>query len=721
MPISFQFLMGFLIITFVMKAEAQHCLDSSQCRSQLLRLEVANNALEDGAAESLLPSLQAFAHSPTLTNIIQNQFQIKTLPFPPNGEVCRREQEEGDPAFRNVDCNSRDLCSNTSLNAAARERICFRLPCPMLEGTLNSGKCDQVENIYPTQISFPTALEIQNISLNPTSVSYENKQAKICFRIDRLDLTMSTRLSLDTTGTELPDNFIQVDNINPHLDAPREACVEATMDLTSSNPVSNMKITYPNPPFITDQMIRSAAAGLRISGLSGYPADALATVQSEVAPALFHPLRESIESGVRDGLEQVFEEELQKIVSPITSARNGTSSFINSRNFMSELGYGNMGISRAIDTAECTLIRARGKEIPRGHSCLGIKDEEGNPRQYNTNSFNTPFFALGSLRDVTSHKDITSESFKQRLIALQEQIRQLPPEPAEGAESERETEWRLSSHARWIEREVGDLQKIIDRITQAQLGSRLFDFVEIQNQLRGNQASNIGLSLPEICDEVRPSPHAGREMRGCPIQIYADLSEFNQLLTRMWESGRMCMTGRGPFVASKDENGNDVYNSEGAQLGSGCQLEMGGMRCFIKSPPQIRYDGGGRNYKMSIGLEKCFRGPVILGQGRFGGDINIDVGFQPQACEGGDFCMNNPKATWNVVPGTERYAMRESSRLHDMVTNGINSGLNGALGDTIRLPLANALGGVPLRAEGRVDSGPGFFGVCLELQNGNTP
>jgi hypothetical protein len=109
----------------------------------------------------------------------------------------------------------------------------------------------------------------------------------------------------------------------------------------------------------------------------------------------------------------------------------------------------------------------------------------------------------------------------------------------------------------------------------------------------------------------------------------------------------------------------------------------------------------------------------MFGQGRIGGDFNLDFSFTPKACNGGDFCMDNPDVNWSVVPGSERFALRPESMLNGLVQSNIQSAINGAIGDTIRIPMATSVGplaSVPLEAEGRVDTGPGFFGACLRLR-----
>ena len=88
-----------------------------------------------------------------------------------------------------------------------------------------------------------------------------------------------------------------------------------------------------------------------------------------------------------------------------------------------------------------------------------------------------------------------------------------------------------------------------------------------------------------------------------------------------------------------------------------------------------------------------------------------------KACHNGDFCVDSPNVNWKVVPGTARFALQSGAMFNETVMNALNKGITQGLGQTIRLPLASAtgvLGDVPLKSEGRVDTGAGFFGACLK-------
>lgn len=687
------------------------CVDSRQCRSQLLRVEISNSILNNNA-RSLLPTLQNFAASNTLPSLLEKSFSLQPLGFPQNEESCRHEKSVGNPLFADIDCSTPGLCGRSDIAPEARSAMCFNLPCPVFEGTLNAGKCDSQTNIFPNQISFPTPVNVNRIRMTPTSVQFENGRAQLCFRVTELALDMSVRLGLDTRGTRLPDNGFSVSHISPTLDGPRDICIAANVNLGSPSPVSHITITTPdNTPFISDNMIRAASQQLQISGLSGYPADQLQRVQGEIVPVIFQPIRATVENAVKTSLSSVFEREINNLAGQMS----GTGShLVNSQDLASEFGLANLAVRDQVAITECALLRGAGRPIPPTHPCVGLSSY-GTP--ITPENFHGPAInELMTLQYVAGDLPITSENLKQRLLAMRELILNQrnefarpddPPHFAQGWREAREDEVREY------------IDPLVDRISRNQLNSQIFNFVEIQNQLQSGSASrNVGVSVPEICSDRNPSPHARREIPNCPVQAYIDLNEMNQVLDRMWNAGRLCQRGRGPFVPTM-QNGSPQYDEEGKPIGSGCYFEVEGLGCYLNNAPHITYDQRTRKYKTHVNLRGCYRGPAFLGLGRIGGDFNIDFSFTPKACNGGDFCMDHPDASWSVVPGSERFAMRPDSMLHGIVTDKINDAMNGAIGNTIRIPMASGVGplaNVPLEAEGRVDTGPGFFGACLRLR-----
>ncbi|MFP5387225.1 MAG: hypothetical protein ACLGHN_14200 [Bacteriovoracia bacterium] len=702
-------------VLFIAPSFAQDC--GEQCPSPLLRVEVAADLLNNGKAEGLLPSLKKMAESPTLESVLQKGFPLKTIGFPHNKETCEREKAEGDPDFRDIDCESASLCSDTGLKPSVRDKLCFKLPCAILEGNLNVGKCKDVTEVFPTEIEFPEPVNIQKMKLTPTKVEFENGVANLCFTINELDIRMSTSLKLDVSKTDLTDRGIEISNINPVLDAPKDICIKANIDIASGNPVSNIRIIKDeNTPFISDEMIRQASGRLEIKGLSGYSRSDLRTIQSDVVPVLFHPIRNSVEKAVHNSLEKIFEE---KISGSIRHLISGTT-FIDSKNFMNELGITNIQVKNQLAILECAQLKAAGRSIPPKHPCRG-QMSWGKPIDDDFDS--SPGMERSILEGMIIGKNVTSEDVKRRLLALKEPMSQIGlPEifkkdrtPEQQAST---LEWYRKSHEKDFEREI---LPMVESIEKAQLESQLYNMVGIESKINEGLSTSVGLVIPEICSP-EPSPFAGRRIKNCPVQVYADLIQFNKVLSKMWDTGRLCMKGKGSFKPQRDEKGTQKYTEEGKPLvESGCELNMGGMSCYVKTPPQLKYDYKTRKYNVGLDLTNCYRGPVIFGLAKFGADFKIDFAFEPKACANGDFCMDKPEAKWSIVPGTERFSLKKESFFDEMIKEKIDQAVTGAVKDTIRIPMtsgAGPLGNIPLQAEGRVDSGPGYFGVCLELQKG---
>lgn len=701
-------------MSFSVFAQTPKC-DPEDCKSQLLRVDIAKNVLNEQSAANLLPSLQSLSQSPALVSAIQNKFPLEPFGFPHTLETCLREKAEGDPDFKNITCEEKDLCSNPSHPQSLREKVCFKLPCGILEGDQQVGKCGNTLNIFPTEIGFPTPIDITKFNFSPTKVEYKNNKANLCFNISELEINMSTRLAFDTKGTELKDKAIEIRNINPKLDAPRELCVSVDINLGTANPISNLKLNLQgNRPLISEDIIRNAAKDLEISGLSGYKPEDLKAIQSEVVPALFYPIRESIEKGITTSLEKVFNDKIQSTLAPILTSQ---STMVDSSSFMSELGISNMQVKNQLAKVECAQLKAAGRQIPSNHACIGLPHFP-EPTVTPDTDF-TPSFERSKLISLMRGGNVTSENVKQRLTALRELIlvEKMPSIFTDGRTPEEIAEtWEWYKET--LERDVKeDIDPLIASIEKAQLESKMYDVIGIQNQLNPGMSNSLGIIIPDICTE-KPSPHAGKKMQGCPISVYADLVEFNQVLKKMWESGRLCMHGAGEFRPKLDAAGKPAYDPEGKPLAnSGCRMDIEGMSCYVKNPPQLKYDNKTKKYKVDLALKSCFRGPVIFGLGKFGGDFNIDFSFKPTACSNGDFCMDKPEANWSIVPGSERFSLQESSFFDKIIKDKINDAVQNAVKDTIRIPMAGGvgpLGNIPLQAEGRVDTGPGYFGVCLE-------
>ncbi len=703
---SLKSVIAIALILMTQEAHTQPCFGEAECASQLVRVAVAGNALASSRSDEsnlsfLLPLLEAGADSAAFNQLTQTPVQLQPMGMPHSKERCLQEKREGDPLYAQLDCDSPSLCALPTLNSTVREQICFRLPCPVLEGSLQVGACQSVEMIYPGQISFPEPLRIEKLSATPKEVKIENGRVKMCVQLTELELNMSAAFALNTQGTQLADDSLTIRNINPRLDAPREVCISARVNFNGSEPLEDVRLEVPGGPFISDSILREAAPRLSIEGLSGYSATDIQAIQNEVVPVLFQPVRSSIEEGIKRSLSEVLRTNVRESVAELRQQFDqGRVMRVDAGALMTELGVANMSAQDSLAVLECATIQRAGGQIPAGHSCLGLPNvgtssgaiTQQTPVQY--------FFAVNRLRDLFARRDgstnITSENIRQRLLRVKEQLQKLDPF--------------------WVSTDIEDLDKMIDGIVVAQTNANLPRFMELQAQL-GTSMTGVGLSLPDICDANTPSAHEGRSIPNCPIQVYSDLKDMNALLGRMWENGQMCAEGRGAFVPERDSAGQPQFYPSGMPRGSGCKLEMSGMTCYLKSPPQLRYIASSRRYATSVQMEKCFH-YGFLGIGKFGGDLNINYNFRAKACNNGDFCAESPNVNWSVVPGTARFALQNGAAFNQTVMNALNDGISGTLGSTVRLPLASAtgvLGSVPLRSEGRVDTGAGFFGACLEV------
>jgi hypothetical protein len=339
---------------------------------------------------------------------------------------------------------------------------------------------------------------------------------------------------------------------------------------------------------------------------------------------------------------------------------------------------------------ECSLYKVENKAIPSDLVCPPKAKDILRPDR-----------AATALRDQMNRFDqVTSETLRARIEGFQDRMAAL------GLSN------LYNSHLKPLEK----------RISDAQLKSNVINGIQIVSSIgKSDSMSGVGIALPDICDVTNPSPHAGRSIPNCPIQTYVDTNELNRLMDAMYKSGRLCHSGKGDYVPELNSKGEIVRNNDGSPRGTGCLFSIeddaDGMRCFLNGAPQINYDPQSGGYKVSLKTKECFRGAVALGQGKIGGDINFDIGYTPAICDQGDFCLKDGKAEWSVVPGTARFALKDSSWLNGIVRKTVDKKLDEIIGQTIRVPLSSGEGmmsKVPLEAEGRIDKGPGFFGACLK-------
>lgn len=369
---------------------------------------------------------------------------------------------------------------------------------------------------------------------------------------------------------------------------------------------------------------------------------------------------------------------------------------------ISELGVGNIAVKKYVDLLDCALLKSERKRIPADHACLTTNYSGSNTQFMTQNTLPTPERAATRLRETMArNSNVTSESIRRRLADFGPRMGRL----------------NLSNVYN------RDVAPIITQIQATQSNSTLMSGIELVGGLSGDSQLNVGFCLPEICERERPSPHEGKSIPNCPIQTYVDINELNNLMKAMYDSGRLCHRGRGDFVPERNARGEVQRDNSGLARGQGCLLaveeEPDGLRCYLNGPPELKYDQASRRYNVSLKTKECFRGGVFAGMGKIGGDIDFNIGFTPSICNGGDFCLENGQANWNVVPGTARYALRDSSWLNGIVRKQIDANLKEIISTSLRFPLSSTQGplsNIPVIPEGRVDMGDGYFGACLKIR-----
>ncbi len=694
-------LLGFMILLPSFSTRAT-VLDAAFCKSQLLRVSVSDKAFTGVSARTVLDLLKDVA--PSIQDLLLTSFQIPTIDFPAFGDVCQKRKNDGDPLYRNIDCMKPGLCGDMSLDPVVRGKICFYVPCSILEGNLEVRKCNKIPVVYPVKIGFPSPLVIDKLELTPTTSDYNGNEATMCFQLKELSLKMSASITFDTTGTNLSSNKITIDNIAGVLDHPRDICIKTNVNLISNNILQNVRIIPQDAgPFITDQMLIDVAAGVKLSGVSGYNARDIEAVQRELLPTLLQPLRESIEGGVKEALGNVISDQIKNGLDSINPEIHGQPNFINSTAFMSELNYASTSMLNSLAYYECAHTVLAGKKIPQNHPCIGLTSRAKwvagqplppeQPITINTGAsffLNNEWLGHDSIKFFSGYPNIAAESFRQRLLKLKKIFQSETAAPEYLAKQDIT---QIKAYRQSFIRAV--LDPFIKQIEKNQLADTSLNLVEIQGDVTPGSSRNVGFSLPSMCSETTASPHANISIPNCPIQIFVDMNEFNKTLTTLWSSGRMCSYGKGET----------------------CGLPTDLIGCTLSNAPQLKYNAG--RYSTSLKLRNCRKDflPFGIFGTSLGGDFNINLNFKPKACHNGDFCIDDPRITWNLVNGSETGLLKDPF-IRAKATDVINKAINGAMSTSLRIPLASATDGiiakVPLRSEGRVRSGPGYFGVCLE-------
>jgi hypothetical protein len=675
------------------------------CQSQLMRMEVEGEALKTALATSpklqdaLVPSLTALFNSEGFKAKVLTDYPMEPVGFPANIITCKKEKEQGDPKFKDINCDDPLLCASPDTSMEVKAEICISLPCSLIMGSKGMERCGPKSLARPSMVHFPQPVGVKKLDMNPLSVSISDGVLKACF--DILALEFSVGVDVEFSKEEnLEYERIGMDNINIKLDGKREICMSAKLNLTSSEPLSEILIERKNANFVSDVMINEALAGSNIRGMSGYSPATLSLLKLTAIPPLARYIRPTIEDAVQASLAKTFQLQLSTMITELAK-KEPTQISAPTNSFLSEMGVGNMDVKKYVDLMDCSLLKQEKKIIPVDHKCLN-QLYPFKKKNLVLKDILRPAEAAKMLEDKMVHYDqVTSEDIRTRVAGFEKRM----------------TSLNLGSIFE------SKLKPINKKIADKQLESSLFNNIHLMTNLGNGSTAGFGISIPELCDIDNPSPHSGKSIPNCPIQTYVDLNEINSLMTEMYKSGRLCHSGKGDFIPKTNNKNEIIRKGDGSPLGNGCLFSIeesqNGMRCFLNGAPQLKFDQSTRGYKVDFKTKECFRGAVALGQGKIGGDINFEIEFTPNICDDGAFCLENGNAIWKVVPGTARYALKESSFFSGIVKSTIDKKLNEMISETIKIPLSSGSGPmamIPLEAEGRIDKGPGYFGACLKVK-----
>jgi len=683
----------------MLTTQAQVNPEDCNCRSELLRVEIADSVLNGNGIASdekgfALTALEAFFGSGTFKDSFVKSYPFEPMGFPHNDQVCKEEVKD-DPEFKGVDCMNPNLCSDPNVSEAVKKEICLMLPCSFVMADINACKSSSDKARF-TKINFPQPLELKELELEPLSFQLQGDSIRSCFRVNKMDLSVGVEVEIEKTHIDYP--AIGLSDLSMTLDHVEEVCMVATVHPGQTPPLSGITIETKDK-FVSNQMINKTLKGAKITGITGVSQSFLDSLKVNVLPSFGMQLRPKLEDAIKKSLASTFEKQLSTWM-----GGNASTGFAAGEDpgpastLMSELGAANMSFKKYVDLMECSILKKNKKNIPADHGCLNSTFAFGGEK-LKEKEIPKPEKAAEMLFDQAKRFDqISSESLRLRLKEMEKDFSDLG----------------LSSHYQ------ARVTPVIETIRYNQSQPAFSNGFALLTEIGKN---GIGLKgvVPGICDDTNPSPHDGRSIDSCPIQAYLDLDELNNILDEMFKSGRLCHQGRGPYIPELDSKGNQAFDKKEVPLGSGCRLifeeKEGGFSCFLGQAPRFDYDSATGAYKIVMQSKQCFRGGVFLGQGKIGGDINFTFPFTPDVCEEGDFCLKNIDPQWEVVSGTERFALRDGSFLNGIVKDKIDEQLKEQIGDTFRLKLSGSggkLSSIPFEAEGRVDKGRGFFGACLQ-------
>lgn len=700
--LPFIILLGLSSSSFAQSAE--DC--DLKCSSQLLRVTIAPDAVKNIDLSPAAPLIDKVLGSDHFKELIAGPFDIPSLGFPHDKEKCLEEKTKGiNPHFATINCESSKICSRKDLDPSVRRKICFQLACSVVAGN-NRDECSDEAEVSFTSIDFPDPLKINDFSFEISKkVEIKDGVLQGCLKVKRLAVEVGTRMNFDPSGTSITDQSILIQNVKPQFDessTPREVCYRGNVDLGSPTPLQGLSIELQGTePFISNEMIVAASKDLKISGLSGYSPETVADLQGQ-AYRLFHPVREPVEEGIREALAEVLEETLSETLVEYSETKTSSekSSYIDGRSFMSELSFHNSEASRLFKELECSQLffdntfRLEFDEFSdhpsmahcRGDESIRISTKEAERRN-----------KLDALAQFVENNSITSESLRRKLVNFKDMFENEYPyhtypqfKPANFDSNHRQKMEKL-----YAER----IQPIIAKIEENQVQRDLPLLIgKVLNDPNPQSGLEFGASLPELCNKLGSSPLANRRMKNCPIQVYADLNQFNGLLETFWQNGQICQEGSG----------------------STCKYLMGDTTCILGAAPSLKSVKS--RFEITIPMQNCSRSALL---GGFNGKMDFKLSFIPKACHNGDFCLEDPIPDVVLTESTVGGALRKKENgglgFRDMVLDAMKGAILGAATSFTRIPFASAVSGplaqIPLKAQGQIDVGNGFFGVCLEPDN----
>ncbi|HXH31793.1 MAG TPA: hypothetical protein VNJ01_13350 [Bacteriovoracaceae bacterium] len=712
--------MKFLIIVLLfVSSRPSRAQEECVCKSQLVKIDVDSSALNQtlGTSEQieriLLP-LTNYMNADGADGLksqlnLLRKYDVTPFAFSPNADACATLLLRKPGA---VNCKDPDLCADPQVDLKIRAELCDTLPCSVILGpaslkpeAVNKCPTSDTSAIFST-VHFKQEMGSEKENLNnqvnlkefdfdkDIKVTAEpGNKIKACFTITKFITTVGAEVEFaKVPGVNLERVGLKNFTLNLADDntKKRQVCMIGKVDFATKDILSGMKFETGDNNLISDEMLEEALSNSQITGFSGYRASTLQWLKGSVGKNLAKHFRPGIEKALKESLEQTFQQTIGEYTRKLRPKR-ATTITAGSDSFVSELGMANITAGKSVDLLECSLAVARKKQFAPKDPCLDPVAIWGKKK------FPKLTDALNLLVDQFERFDqVTSERLKTRLKALKTEISLTSP--------------HLSSK----------LDAVISKISQNQTNSELLKNVQIITELNENSNNSVSVGLPDICDTTNPSIIADKKVKDCNtgIQAFVDLNEMNRLLEKMYQTGRLCHSGKGDYTLPPGVVDSDKKEPKG----SGCflALEDGdkGFRCFLNGPPSIKYFSEMKNgievkgYKVDTKMHKCFRNGYIGGLGKVTGSLDLSVSYTPSFCGDGDFCLENGKVDGN-------FDLQISKWFDSTAQKTVKKTLDTMLKESMRLPLssgAEAFTNIPVVPVGSPEIGPGYFGACLKAK-----